>query len=55
MDPRLSLQACSGRRIVEIDTATVNGIPFVGTMGIGFDAWVAEQFARAGRSLIFAD
>jgi YegS/Rv2252/BmrU family lipid kinase len=47
MDPRLSLQACARMRIEEIDTATVNGIPFVGTMGIGFDAWVAEQFASS--------
>jgi YegS/Rv2252/BmrU family lipid kinase len=47
MDPRRSLQACARMRIEEIDTATVNGIPFVGTMGIGFDAWVAEQFASS--------
>lgn len=47
MNPRLSLQACSKMRIEEIDTATVNGTPFVGTMGIGFDAWVAEQFASS--------
>ena len=47
MDPRQSLRACSAQRIVEIDTATVNGMPFLGTMGIGFDAWVAEQFATS--------
>ena len=47
MQPRLSLQACTQMRIETIDTATVNGIPFVGTMGVGFDAWVAEQFASS--------
>jgi YegS/Rv2252/BmrU family lipid kinase len=47
MDPHQSLKACARIRIEEIDTATVNGIPFVGTMGIGFDAWVAEQFASS--------
>jgi YegS/Rv2252/BmrU family lipid kinase len=45
MDLGRSLRACSATRIVEIDTATVNGAPFLATMGIGFDAWVAAQFA----------
>lgn len=43
-----SLQACQGLRSETIDTATVNGRPFVGVMGLGFDAWVAEAFAGAG-------
>jgi diacylglycerol kinase (ATP) len=47
MNLRLSLQACSKMRVEAIDTATVNGMPFVGTMGIGFDAWIAEQFAAS--------
>ena len=47
MNVRRSLEACSQTRIVEIDTARVNGIPFVATMGIGFDAWVADQFAMS--------
>ena len=47
MDAHRSLQSCSQQRIVEIDTATVNGMPFVGTMGVGFDAWIAEQFATS--------
>ena len=38
----------SDQRVTTIDTATVNGIPFVGTMGVGFDAWVADAFASAG-------
>ena len=45
-----SLAVCSGGRLDTIDTATVNGTPFIGTMGIGFDAWIAEAFAtRAAR------
>lgn len=48
MDFRASLRACRGMRIESIDTATVNGAPFVATMGLGFDAWVAGAFAHAG-------
>ncbi len=47
MNARQSLQSFSKMRIETIDTAAVNGIPFIGTMGIGFDAWVAEQFAAS--------
>ncbi len=43
-----SLRACGQGRIATIDTATVNGIPFIGTMGIGFDAWIAAEFASRG-------
>src|SRR5205823_965689 len=35
-------------RVATIDTATVNGIPFIGTMGVGFDAWIADAFASSG-------
>jgi diacylglycerol kinase (ATP) len=42
-----SLRSCREQRIVSIDTATVNGEPFIGTMGIGFDAWVAHHFASS--------
>jgi len=48
MDSRASLRACGERRIVTIDTAEVNGIRFLGVMGIGFDAWIADRFAVAG-------
>jgi YegS/Rv2252/BmrU family lipid kinase len=47
MDAHRSLQSCSQQRVIEIDTATVNGMPFIGTMGVGFDAWIAEQFATS--------
>ena len=47
INARRALRAC-GERVEIIDTATVNGIPFIGTMGIGFDAWIAEAFATRG-------
>jgi diacylglycerol kinase (ATP) len=48
MDSRRALRACLAGRVTTIDTAAVNGMPFLGTMGIGFDAHVADAFARAG-------
>ncbi|HXH93340.1 MAG TPA: YegS/Rv2252/BmrU family lipid kinase [Thermoanaerobaculia bacterium] len=48
IEPRASLRACGVLRIETIDTATVNGTPFVNAMGVGFDAWVADAFATAG-------
>ena len=48
MNARRALRACASQRVETIDTATVNGIPFIGTMGIGFDAWIAEAFATRG-------
>ena len=48
MNVRASLRSCRGGRIVTIDTARVNGMPFLATMGVGFDAAIAEAFANAG-------
>jgi len=48
MNVRASMQSCRGGRIVTIDTARVNGMPFLATMGVGFDAAIAEAFANAG-------
>ncbi len=42
--PRETLAACDDGKIVTIDTATVNGMPFIGVMGIGFDAVIAHRF-----------
>jgi len=53
MNFRKAIRACCGLRVEIIDTATVNGTPFINMMGIGFDAWIADAFARAGtRGLI---
>lgn len=43
-----SLRACGKGRILTIDTASVNGIAFLGTMGVGLDAWIAAEFANRG-------
>lgn len=48
MNLRASLQSCRGGRVVTIDTARVNGAPFLATMGVGFDASIADAFANAG-------
>jgi len=39
-----AIAACGRGRIESVDTALVNGQPFIGTMGLGFDAFVAEAF-----------
>lgn len=46
-DLEAALLSCRGGRIVDIDTASVNGHPFVGVMGLGFDAVVADRFASS--------
>jgi diacylglycerol kinase (ATP) len=52
-DPAIALRSCRGGRIVTIDTAfvsdtaSVNGHPFLGVMGIGFDAVIADRFASS--------
>ncbi|MFL6245556.1 MAG: diacylglycerol/lipid kinase family protein [Thermoanaerobaculia bacterium] len=46
-DPTAAITSCKGERIETIDTATVNGHPFLGVMGIGFDAIIAERFASS--------
>jgi len=45
LDVRGALNVCGNGRVETIDTARVNGTPFIGTMGVGFDAWIAEAFA----------
>ncbi len=48
----LELAAGSSGRTAEIDTGTVNGLPFVNAMGLGLDADVARRFNRlASRGL----
>lgn len=52
MNAEAAMEACRGRAPVRIDTAEVNGRPFVGVIGIGFDAIIAHEFARhAARGL----
>lgn len=47
LDPAACLAACGRGRIVTIDTASVNEHPFLGLMGIGLDAVIAERFASS--------
>ena len=47
VDLAASLRSYGGGRIATIDTAEVNGNPFLGVMGIGFDAVVADRFASS--------
>ena len=42
-----SLQACLSGSVVRVDTAQVNGRPFLGVMGVGLDAVVAQRFASS--------
>jgi len=41
-------------RVTEIDTASVNGVPFVSIAGVGFDALVAKLFAKGERRGFFS-
>jgi diacylglycerol kinase (ATP) len=47
MDPAQSITASGAGHIVEVDTARVNDMPFLGVMGVGFDAAVADRFAAS--------
>ena len=47
IEPAQALDSCRGGRIVTIDTALVNDHPFLGVMGIGFDAMIADRFASS--------
>ncbi|HYI08915.1 MAG TPA: YegS/Rv2252/BmrU family lipid kinase [Thermoanaerobaculia bacterium] len=47
VDPAAALESCRGGRIVTIDTATVNEHSFLGVMGVGFDAMIADRFASS--------
>ena len=42
-----ALATCGDGVIETIDSATVNGLPFFGVMGIGLDATIAERFASS--------
>lgn len=43
---RLIKDVINNGRIYKIDTATMNGIPFISIAGIGFDALIADYFAK---------
>jgi len=47
VDPKKALAGFSTLRVETIDTAVIDGRPFFGVMGVGFDAVVAERFASS--------
>lgn len=49
LQEKAALQTINRFRTQVIDTATVNGIPFLATAGLGFDAQVGWQFANHGK------
>jgi diacylglycerol kinase family enzyme len=42
-----AIAACRDARTIAIDTAEVNGEPFIGVMGVGLDAYIAHRFEEA--------
>lgn len=47
MDAAAAIAVAARGEIVDVDSASVNGIPFVGVMGLGFDAEIAARFAES--------
>ena len=43
---RLITEVINKGKVYKIDTATINGIPFISIAGIGFDALIADHFAK---------
>lgn len=48
LQPEKAISAILDQKTVRIDSATINGIPYFCTTGIGFDAQVAADYAKAG-------
>jgi YegS/Rv2252/BmrU family lipid kinase len=49
-----AMRLINRQHVTEIDTATINGVPFVSIAGIGFDALVAKLFAKGERRGFFS-
>jgi len=49
-----AMRLINRQHVTEIDTASVNGIPFVSIAGVGFDALVAKLFAKGERRGFFS-
>lgn len=45
---RLITEVINKGKVFKMDTATMNGIPFISIAGIGFDALIADYFAKDG-------
>lgn len=53
-DIKEAIKSLNHSQMMEIDTGEINGIPFLGVAGIGFDARVAHRFANYGKRGIFS-
>ncbi len=49
-----AMRLINQQHVTEIDTATINGIPFVSIAGVGFDALVARLFSKGERRGFFS-
>lgn len=49
-----AMRLINRQHVTEIDTASINGVPFVSIAGIGFDALVAKLFAKGERRGFFS-
>lgn len=49
MDLKKALTVIANGNFQKIDSATINGIPFFCTAGIGFDALIADKFASSSK------
>ena len=47
MQPHAAMRSIATMQKQLVDTAEVNGRPFIGVMGVGFDAWIAGRFASS--------
>jgi len=52
--PQQAIAMLNTHKKTKIDTGTLNGIPFIGVAGIGFDAHIAHEFAQFGKRGFFS-
>ncbi|VAW30248.1 Transcription regulator [contains diacylglycerol kinase catalytic domain] [hydrothermal vent metagenome] len=49
-----AMRLINRQHVTEIDTASINGVPFVSIAGVGFDALIAKLFAKGERRGFFS-
>ncbi|MCE2982460.1 MAG: YegS/Rv2252/BmrU family lipid kinase [Parachlamydia sp.] len=49
-----SIRALNQAQSISIDTGLINGLPFLGTAGLGFDACIAHRFPKLSRRGFFS-
>ncbi|MES2629108.1 MAG: YegS/Rv2252/BmrU family lipid kinase [Bacteroidota bacterium] len=53
LKPKQALRVISGFNTAKIDTGLINGKPFIGIAGLGFDAYIGKKFSRHGKRGFF--